>query len=129
MQPYWFSTYLASHNSLVSLWIMLKSPPHAKVPRVFGKEAKKPLCLTGERNGLFDEDRLDCYFWLDVSEARAEGIQPVPRRERRSSGAGFCQPSQMQFLVDCHAVRHRVTRLQMEPDVERPAGVLGQGAL
>ena len=27
-----------------------------------------------------NEDRLDYYFWLDVSEARAEGIDPVPWR-------------------------------------------------
>ena len=33
-----------------------------------------------EHLGLIDEDRLDYYFWLDVSEARAEGILPVPWR-------------------------------------------------
>ncbi len=33
-----------------------------------------------EHLGLIDADRLDYYFWLDVSEARAEGILPVPWR-------------------------------------------------
>ena len=27
-----------------------------------------------------EEDRLDAYFWLDVSEARQEGIWPIPWR-------------------------------------------------
>ncbi len=27
-----------------------------------------------------EEDRLDYYFWLDVSEARQEGIWPIPWR-------------------------------------------------
>ena len=33
-----------------------------------------------EHIGPIDEDRLDHYFWLDVSEARAEGITPIPWR-------------------------------------------------
>ena len=36
----------------------------------FMDEALKPI----------EEDRLDQYFWLDVSEARQEGIWPIPWR-------------------------------------------------
>ena len=27
-----------------------------------------------------EADRMDAYFWLDVKEARAEGIWPIPWR-------------------------------------------------
>jgi hypothetical protein len=33
-----------------------------------------------EHRAYLDEDRLDDYFWLDVSEARQEGIWPIPWR-------------------------------------------------
>jgi hypothetical protein len=36
----------------------------------FMEEALEPI----------EEDRRDAYFWLDVSEARQEGIWPIPWR-------------------------------------------------